>query len=225
VDGVLLVPACCSAESVSFLQEHKVTVVILDRRVPNARVDIVRADSEQGAYQLVRHLLNLGHTRIAVLSGPQTVSTAVDRVTGYRRAMAEAGLDVDPELVYHGQFNQESGYEMTQQALTAAPRPTALFAANNFIAIGAFRALRDAGLQVPKDISMVSFDDLPTAMIMDPFLTTTSHPAYEMGQKATELLLARLASEGSEEPQEIVLPTQIIVRKSSCPPPTGHSYS
>jgi LacI family transcriptional regulator len=225
VDGMLLVPACLEPDSVLFLQERQTPVVILDRRIPNVRIDTVRCDSEGGAYALIRHLLELGHTRVAVLSGPRTVSTAIDRVTGYRRAMQAAGLDVSEELAMHGEFNQASGYAMAQQALALDPRPTALFAANNFIAIGAYRALRDAGLHVPEDVSLVAFDDLPAPLVMEPFLTVAAQPAYEMGQKATELLLARLSGEGPADCQEIVLPTEVIVRRSSGPPPTGHSLS
>jgi LacI family transcriptional regulator len=176
---------------------------------------MVRCDSEGGGYQLTRLLLSLGHRRIAVLSGPQGVSTADDRVAGYRRALTEAGLDVDPGLVYYGQFSLESGYAMTQQVLAVTPRPSALFAGNNFIAIGALRALRDAGLQVPEDLALVGFDDLPEDLVVDPFLTVVAQPAYEMGQRATELLLARLSGEAPEAYQEIVLPTEIIVRQSS----------
>ena len=219
VDGILLVPVCYSGDSVTFLQEHKATVVVLDRRVSDVKVDTVRCNSEEGAYQLTRHLLDLGHTRIAILSGPQSVSTAIDRVAGYRRALAEAGLDSRAELVYHGEFIQASGYRMALQALAVTPRPTALFAANNFITSGAFRAVREAGLRVPEDISIVSFDDLPTASDMGPFLTVAAQPAYEMGRWATELLLTRLSGEGPAEPQEIVLPTEIIARESSAPPP------
>jgi LacI family transcriptional regulator len=219
VDGVLLVPASCSGDSVTFLQERKVPLVVLDRRVSDVKVDTVRCDSERGAYQLTRHLLDLGHTRIAILSGPPSVSTATDRVAGYRRALAEAGLGSRAELVYHGEFIRTSGYEMAQQALAMTPRPTALFAANNFITSGTFRAVREAGLRVPEDISIVSFDDLPMASDMGPFLTVAAQPAYEMGHRATELLLTRLSGEGPAEPQEIILPTEIIVRESSAPPP------
>jgi LacI family transcriptional regulator len=120
--------------------------------------------------------------------------------------MAEAG---DPEaewLVRHGAFTQDSGYEMVKQALTAATRPTALFAANNFIGIGALKALLDLGLRVPEDISLVAFDDLPPALVTFPFFTVAAQPAYEMGKKATELLLSRLAGEATEPYQEIILP-------------------
>jgi len=215
VDGVLLVPARSTLEPIQFVQSQDTPVVVLDRLIPNAQADTVRCDSEGGGYQLTRLLLSLGHRRIAVLSGPQGVSTAEDRVAGYQRALTEAGVDIDPVLIYYGQFSLESGYAMTQQMLAVTPRPSGLFAGNNFIAIGALRALRDAGLQVPEDLALVGFDDLPADLVVDPFLTVAAQPAYEMGQRATELLLARLSGEASEAYQEIVLPTEIIVRLSS----------
>ncbi len=217
VDGILLVPACCEKDLIVSIQSRGSPVVLLDRRIPGAKVDTVRCDSEQGAYQVVRHLLNLGHKRIAILAGPQSISTSVDRVAGYRRAMSEAGLDRNAQLVYHAGFTQEGGYQMTKQVLANRVRPTALFAGNNFIAMGIFRSLREAGLRVPDDLSVVAFDDLLVEFVMDPFLTVVAQPAYEMGRQATELLLTRLAGEGPAEPQEIVLPIELIVRKSSAP--------
>jgi DNA-binding LacI/PurR family transcriptional regulator len=160
-------------------------------------------------------LTGLGHRQIAVLSGPREVSTAQDRVAGYRRAMQAAGLDVSKNLVSYGEFTQASGYEMARQALAINPRPTALFAANNFIAIGALKALQDAGLRVPEDIAIVGFDDLPLTLVTFPFFTVIAQPAYEMAKKATQLLLARLAGEVPAACQEIVLPTEMIVRQSS----------
>ena len=136
------------------------------------------------------------------------------------RALAEAGLACDPALILHGRLRQEGGYQMAQQAMALASRPTALFAANNFIAIGAYRALSVAGLRVPDDIAMVAFDDLPAALILEPFLTVAAQPAYEMGQIATELLLARLSGKAPGGCQEIVLPVEIIIRRSSGNPLT-----
>ena len=219
VDGMLLVPADDSTAPVTFLRDHDVPLVLLDRYIAGAAVDTVRCASEQGAYELTRLLLGLGHRRISILSGPRTVSTAVDRVAGYRRAMVEAGLDAAAEAVYSGPYTQASGYAMAQEALALDPAPTALFAANNFIAIGVYRALRDAGLQVPGDISLVTFDDLPAGLILEPFLTVAAQPAYEMGRRATGLLLARLAGKAPAQSQEIVLPTEIIERRSSGAPP------
>lgn len=220
VDGVLLVPARSTDEPIHFLNRRQVPVVVLDRRVSSCIVDSVRGDSEGGAYALMRLLLELGHRRIALLNGPAEVSTAADRLAGYCRALAEAGLACDERLIFPGRFTLEAGRRMAQEALALSPRPTAFFATNNFIAIGAYRALRAAGLTVPDDISLVAFDDLPSALMLEPFLTVASQPAYEMGRRATELLLDRLAGAAPSDCQEIVLPCEVIVRRSSGPAPS-----
>lgn len=221
VDGLLLVPARsadggASIQSIQLAREHGTPLVVLDRRAPGGSTDCVRCDSEAGAYRLVRLLLDLGHREIAILAGPEAVSTSADRVAGYRRALHEAGLP-GGERVFTGAFTQESGCEMANRALQSTPQPTALFAANNFIAIGALRALQASQLRVPEDIALVGFDDLPPAMVVDPFLTVAAQPAYQMGQKATELLIARLGGSLPLQPQEIILPTEVIVRRSSGP--------
>ncbi len=120
--------------------------------------------------------------------------------------------------VYRDEYTQEGGWRMAQEALGSVPRPTAIFAANNFIAFGAYRAVCDAGLRVPDDIAIAAFDDLPASMMLDPFFTVVAQPAYEMGQTATQLLLARLSGEDATECREIVLPFEVIVRRSSGPP-------
>lgn len=217
VDGVILVPASSSAEPILFIQEQNTPVVVMDRRVDCDDVDVVRVDSTGGAHQLVRLLLSQGHRRIAVLSGPSGISTSEDRIAGYRRALAEAGLGHDAEVVITGGFNQQSGYEMAWQVLNMTPRPSALFTGNNFIGLGALRALREAKLRIPEDISLVSFDDQLPDFSVEPFLTVVAQPAYEIGQRATELLLSRLAGTAPAAYQEIVMPTELIVRRSTRP--------
>lgn len=217
VDGVLLVPATDSSASLQLLHKHGLPVVVLDRRIHSGGVDEVRTDSEAGAHVAVRHLLDLGHRRIAVLTGPEAVSTAADRVAGYRRAMAEEGLEPDGELVIFGGYNETSGYEMTRRILDVRPQPTALFAANNFIAFGAIRALREAGMSTPEDMSIAVFDDLPPGWVFDPFLTVVSQPAYEIGKQAAELMLERLAGKAPAESRTIVLPSELITRRSTAP--------
>jgi len=217
VDGFLLVPATRDVSTVSLIQERGVPIVVLDRRMP-VPVDTVRGDSEGGAHELTTHLLSFGHRRIALLGGSVDVPTAQERVVGYRRALEEAGIPVDESLILNRAFTQQAGYAMTQAVLKMEPRPTALFAVNNFIAIGAARALRDAELRLPEDVALVSFDDLPTTLIVEPFLTVAAQPAYEMGRLATELLMARILGDVTGDHQEIILPTELIVRRSSnCP--------
>jgi LacI family transcriptional regulator len=213
VDGILLVPARSTPEPVRMIQRQGIQVVVMDRSVPGAQVDVVRGSSLQAAQLLMGHLLQLGHRRIAVLSGPEQVSTARERVDGARQALVEAGLTPNSLIVlYHG-YTVDSGYQMARRALALTPRPTAFFAANNFIAIGAIQALRECNLRVPTDLSLVAFDDLPVSWMAEPFLTVAAQPAYEMGRRATELLLQRIADPNSPW-QEVVLPMKLIIRQS-----------
>jgi len=217
VDGVLLVPAQSTAQSIRMIQQQAVPVVVMDRRVPDSVVDVVRCDSVEGAYRLTRHLLDLGHRYVAMITGPEQVSTAVDRVIGFRRAMEEAGLGQEMQQVYWGEFNQKAGFDLTKRVLRSTPRPTAIFAGNNFIAIGALKALREAGAQVPDDMALVAFDDLPAPLVIDPFFTVAVQPAYEMGKTATELLLTRITQQTTGHVEEVLFQAQIIVRRSSQP--------
>jgi LacI family transcriptional regulator len=215
VDGILLVPARSKESPIKFLHQQNVQVVLLDRRLPDMEADVVRCDSNGGAYQLVQLLLKLGHRRIAILSGPSGVSSADDRVAGYQHALQEVGLETKDQLIIYGEFSLESGYQMTHDLLAMTPRPTALFASNNFIAIGALKALHDAGVTVPEEMSVVGFDDLPAAIVVEPFLTVAFQPAYEMGRRATKRLLECLDGQVTDGIQEIVLPVSIIERKST----------
>lgn len=216
VDGILLVPARSGHSAIQSAITQGVPLVVIDRRVAEEPVDGVRCDSEGGAYELTRRLIRFGYRRIVLLNGPEGVSTAEDRAAGYLRALAEAGLQ-EHALVLHGHFTQASGAEMTRRALLHQPPPQVLFAANNFIAIGALQKIRELNLKVPEDMALVGFDDLPPALVTFPFLTVVAQPAYEMGQRAARLLIDRLEGRLSGEHREIILPTEIIIRQSSGP--------
>ena len=213
-DGILLVPAAGGAAAIKQCRDHATPVVVVDRRLRNRVADVIRADSKGGALALGRLLVSLGHTATAVLSGPRFVSTADDRVAGFRQALAEARLHRPPR-VFRGEYTIESGRAMARQAMALAPRPTALFAANNFIAIGALRALDEMGVRVPEDVAVVAFDDLPSAMVTFPFLTVAAQPAYEMGRRSVAVLRDRMSAGADEKFHEVVFPTQLVIRRSS----------
>jgi len=215
VDGILFVPAGCNTQPIKFLNQQNIPVVVLDRWLPGIQVDNVRCDSVGGAYSLTRVLLELGHRKIAVISGPRGVSSAEDRVSGFLKALNEEGIKPTPDWIRYGAFTIDSGQAMTQEIISLEKRPTALFACNNFLAIGAMKTFQKAKLNVPHDISVVSFDDLPTSMVVNPFLTAAAQPAYEMGKRATQLLLDRLKSDRPTPPQEIILPVAILRRQST----------
>jgi LacI family transcriptional regulator len=212
VDGLLAIPAGGCAETARMCREAGVPLVIVDRRPEVSGIDVVRADAEGGAYQLGRLLTSLGHRHMAVLTGPEYVPTAVDRAAGFARALAEAGLP--SPVVVHGDFSLEAGHDMTRQLMQEDPRPTAIFAANNFLAIGTQHALEELGLRIPDDVALVGLDDLPTEMVTFPFLTVAAQPAEEIGRQAVELLLRRIR-EPEGEPEEILLPTELTIRRSS----------
>ena len=185
--GGLLHAGAGRGASVQWLQQNATLRSSLIDREGHRRAcwATVRGQSEAGGHDLAALLYDLGHREIAMLTGPAYVSTAADRVAGFLRA-SHGGVAPAPDHVVYGNFTVPSGYTMTQQVLKLVPRPTALLAANNFIAIGAFRALRDAGLRVPEDVSLVAYDNLPDHMVLDPFLTVVAQPAYEMGTHTAE---------------------------------------
>jgi LacI family transcriptional regulator len=215
VDGFIIVPT--SQHIPRFFLKHKIPFVTLDRKAMEAEVDSVRADSVGGSFQLTKHLLELGHRNIAVITGEQDHSTAYERVAGAIQAFKEAGLSGQPQI-YWSNYSRAAAYECTNQALALVPRPTAIFAASDGLLIGTILALRDANLHVPDDMSVVGFDDVPYSPLVDPFFTVAIQPTYEMGQRAIELLVARLTNDRPEGYQEVVLPMEIIVRKSSGAP-------
>ena len=213
VDGILVVTAGTGEDTIRLCRDHDVPFVAVDRRPEGAEADVVRTDSEDGAHKLGQLLVELGHRNMAALAGPASVPTAADRVAGFRRAVVtEAGL---PEpLVLYGSFSIESGRDMALRAMATEPRPTAVFAANNFVAIGTQHALLELGLRVPEDVAVVGFDDLPVAMVTFPFLTVVAQPAFEIGLQSVAVLLDRLANPDGPT-RDVILPTRLVIRQSS----------
>jgi len=174
----------------------------------------VQVDNVGAALVATEHLIQLGHRRIAFIGGPTALSSARDRLKGYRRAMEQAGLPIDDGMVREGDFGHDSGYRACVSLLEdVSPRPTAIFAANDQMALGAMAAALDLGVRVPDELAVVGFDDIPAGRFVRPSLTTISLPTYEMGTTAARLLLKMLAG---EEVEEITgLPTTLVVRQSS----------
>lgn len=214
VDGVVIAPVNRDISALSAFSRHGIPYVVIDARIEGVDADLVVGDSVGGAYGLVSHLIDLGHRRIAVIAGPEQAPTAQDRLSGYVKALRESNIPVDADLIRHGNFDQDAGYELTLELLQLAQRPTALFAGNNVIGLGALIALREQGVRVPEDVALVVFDDLPLVSVVYPFLTVADQQPYEMGVIATELLLERLAGKRQER-REITLETKLILRQSS----------
>jgi LacI family transcriptional regulator len=176
-------------------------------------VDRVTPDDGVGSYEAVHHLVELGARRIAMIQGPAASGTARDE--GYRRAITESGLPVEPELVIRGDWTRPGGRTAMDTLLSGPVRPDAVFCANDLTAIGAMDALRELGLSVPGDVAVVGFDDVDAATIVSPALTTVRNPAYETGYAAGELLLSRILGSYTGEGRVVVLPCPLVIRESA----------
>ncbi|MBV9174776.1 MAG: LacI family DNA-binding transcriptional regulator [Chloroflexi bacterium] len=213
VDGVLLAPAGDgSGASLELLTRQRVPFVLIDRTVDGVQADIVRGESRSAACRLTEHLIDHGHERIALVSGPLEITTARYRELGFCDALAARGLSICPELMRRVPFTRSAGHRAALGVLSGPDRPTGLVTANNFLAFGALDAARDLGIRVPEELAIVTFDDVEI-VAEEPFLTCAAQPAEAMGRVALERLIERL--HGDELPrQEVVLDTEIRIRHS-----------
>ena len=188
------------------------SVVLLNPRASVNGYSSVSIASLDGAFSIVEHLLQLGHRRIAIIKGPRGTGDAEQRLRGYRKALRKAGIEPQPSLEYEGDFSESSGYRAASEMLRQAPRPSALFAANDYMAIGAASALRDAGIEVPRQMAITGFDDIAMVEYLSPPLTTVRVDAYELGARAIELWMKLRAA--PTQCEQHVLPATLIVRGS-----------
>ena len=177
----------------------------------------VGATNWNGGLAATRHLIGLGHRRIAVVGGPADILCSRARVDGFRAAMDAAGVAVDPTLVSHGRFSVEEGIERGRDLLSRPDPPTAIVTGNDLQALGIYQVARELRRHIPEDLSVVGFDDLPVARWVGPPLTTVRQPLIEMAETAAELVLALAAGEAPTR-SRVELSTELIVRESTAPP-------
>lgn len=218
IDGIILLPVGADVSSLPAFLGRDTPLVCLDRRLPGANFDLAILDNFAGSELAVRHLVEAGHERIGIVTAhDQTVT--VERISGFRDALAASGLDVRPEYVRRGtDAREQSGYAQSTALLDLKTPPTAIFATNPLLALGALRALRDRGLRVPHDVSLIGFDDPLYAGLLDPPLTTIAQPTTELGRRAAELLLDRVVRGYVGEPRNIILPPKLEIRASVAAP-------
>jgi LacI family transcriptional regulator len=192
--------------------------VCVDRLPKNWSGDSVTANNGAGAYNATRHLIQLGHTRLGTITGPLHLTNAKERLGGFRRALKQAKLQLSPEYIQETTFDKQGGHAKTLILLRLIPRPTAIFAGNDMIALGALLAVGEAGLRCPEDISIMGFDDMDLCETTNPSLSSVSQSGYQLGTTAARLLLDR--REGDTSPaKHIVLETLLNLRNSVAPPP------
>lgn len=197
-----------------------IPVVLIDRLTRKGEYDSVIIDNMGGMAQGVEYLAQLGHRKIALIHGPTNISPCgEERMTGYLEAMRSAGLKIVKEHIIDGNSTEEGGYMCAKELLQSANPPTAIFTVNNLMTMGAYKALADARVKIPKELSLLGFDDFSLAAYLDPPITLVSRPTVEMGRIATEMLLERLMPREETPYKKVVLPTSLTIR-SSCAHPS-----
>jgi LacI family transcriptional regulator len=220
VDGLIVMSPTMDAQKAVRHLAHHFPVVLLNCTVrrgaenDGAELDAITIANFQGARAMVRHLAQLGHRRIAIIGGSPRNFDAAERLRGYRAALREAALERVPEWEVHGDFGERSGHQAARALLRLEPCPSAIFAANDAMAIGALSALREAKVRVPQDVAVVGFDDIPMARYMNPPLTTVHVDIGDLGQRATQRLIGRLNGTVTNARQQTVSASLVV--RSSC---------
>ncbi|MFN8470979.1 MAG: LacI family DNA-binding transcriptional regulator [Anaerolineae bacterium] len=212
-DGLVMLSSDIDDPILPLLIRDQANLVLIGRHPFFHNVASVDVDNREGAREGVAHLIKLGHRRIGCITGYLQMVAALERRDGYKQALLEAGIPIHPELIVNGDFSQESGYNRMRDLLALPVRPSAVFVSSDTMAVGALRAIHEAELDVPDDIAMVGFDDLPAASYANPPLTTVYQPIAQLGTAAVELLI-----DGFDDPQRRLvkerLPTHLVVRAS-----------
>lgn len=216
LDGVLVASVLMDDSLVLALSSSGKPFILVGRHPSNPRISYVDVENLEGARDAVAHLLRLGRKRIATITGSLNMIAGSDRQQGYLAALRARGVGVDSHLIVEGDFTEAGGYAAAQRLIPH--RPDSIFAASDIMALGALRALREAGRRVPDDVAVVGFDDMPFAARTEPPLTTVRQPIQRTGALAAETLI-EMVSEPDDQPRRLVLPTELVIRASSQPEP------
>lgn len=214
VDGLILCPIRLTPGHLREIEQAAAPVVVIGSLPPETQVDNVRVDSGRGAAMAMEHLVGQGLTRIAFINGPADTVPGGARLRAYQSTLINHGLPFDPALVVAGDFQISGGYQAAAELLALPVLPEAVFCANDLMALGAMRRLREAGLRIPQDVAVVGMDDIEQATITTPTLSSVSLMAGERGRIAAEMLLDRLNGAGGE-PRRVTLMPRLVVRESS----------
>ncbi len=219
VDGYVLATATLHSKVLAEAARAGLPVVLMNRLAEEHSFPSVSVDNDRGVRMVVAHLTGLGHQRICYVAGPQDTSTGRERLHGFQAAMRAAGLDAGPGLTERaGVYSLEEGYRCASKLLAAAPGCTAIAAGNDLLAIGCYKALDEAGLRCPEDVSVIGFNDMPFVDRLRPPLSTVRFPHYQVGTEAAQLLLERLSGSADGPVKILFLAPELVVRGSTAPP-------
>ena len=214
VDGLVVMSPDIDAETLNETLPHSLPVVLLNCSVENSGFDSITIDNYGGARDMTRHLLSHGHRRIAIIKGTEGNFDARERLRGYLDALREVGIAEDPALQISGTFSESSGYDAARRLLTLPSRPTAIFACNDSMAIGALSALRDGDVRIPEEIALAGFDDVPIAAYLTPALTSVQVGIHSLGVRAVETVIDAVCNKNSHRKQQFLLRTTLSLRES-----------
>lgn len=215
VDGVLMVSPYLEEKDVLQMMDNRIPIVLVGYRTNDPGVDFVDSDNFQAASQVVDHLVKLGHKKIACIAGPAEVSrNAADRLQGFKQAMQKKDLIVPEEYFVEGNFLRDSGGECMKKLLALPDRPTAVFASNDLMALGAWDAMEEKGVKVGTDVALIGFDDIPEAYAPPYSLTTIRQDYRNISLEAAKVLFEKIKHPDDWNPHQILIPTQLIVRQS-----------
>ncbi|MBV9229050.1 MAG: LacI family DNA-binding transcriptional regulator [Chloroflexi bacterium] len=217
VAGAIIAPTREHQRALKLFREHNIPIVAVDRRIKDGETDAVLVDNKRGAREATAHLLTNGYHRVGIVSGPLATTTGRERLEGYRQALREAGIALDPLLERIGSFKEESGRQLTYELLDLENPIDALFVANNLMTLGALAALNERKRCIPDDIAIVGFDEMQWAALHAVSLTTVTQPVYEIGSTAALRLFQRLQNPTALTRQEILLAPTLHVRDSTRP--------
>lgn len=216
VAGVIIAPTGSDAKRYDQLIQAGMTMVAIDRVPPNLAVDRVTVNNGDAVYAATKYLINQGHSQIGVIAGLSNISTALERKTGYERAMKEKNFPINPTWIQQGNFRQEDGHKAMRNILHLDPPPTAVIALNNLMTLGALQAIYEEKVKVPEQMAIIGFDDMAWGNSSTPPLTAVAQPTHELGRVAAELLLDRI-NDPSRPLRHVILDTELIIRASAGP--------
>jgi LacI family transcriptional regulator len=223
VDGLIWAPAGDIRSYRDLRSDQRAPTILLDRRIDGMPMDAVVVDNVRATREAIEHLIGLGHRRIALITGLPHLSTSRERLQGYREAMIGHGLRPSPRLIVQGDFRSGSAHDAALGVLRMVPRPTAVFASNNLMALGLLRAIRELGLRCPEEMSVAAFDDFEEASLFTPGLTTVAQPTTAIGAKAVEMVLKRIGRRDERHAPEVATMEAVLHLRGSCGPPRGGS--
>lgn len=216
-DGIILtISQGTDAEYIRSVIGGNIPFVLIDEPVICQDTYGIFFDNRKGGYLATKHLIEIGHRRIACLTGPYSSITSIERLDGYKQAIIEAGIAIDESIIMSGSYKEEVGFKCADALIKSCSGVTAIFSASDYLAIGVYKAAKVNGLKIPDDLSIVGFDDALNTQLIDPALTDIHQPTYEMGVKAVEMML-KLLSGCNIRKKIITLEPQLIIRESTSP--------